>query len=188
MWQSRGAAAFGASLYRLQRFTCVSRAAVVGVRRDWSCHSFVTSPAILVQARSPGSLSTRIVLFRSCVASFTRHASGLPEPNGAPVKLNIFYGSQTGTAQQFASLLAESLTSSHGNIMVHDLRDVNDASVWAAGAVGHISIFLVSCFGRGDPTDSAKRFFASLNSVKPGSLTGASVAVFGLGSSKTHKE
>jgi len=55
------------------------------------------------------------------------------------------------------------------------------------------AIFIVSCFGRGEPTDSAKPFMAwlqdaALDAAPSPPLEKLRFAVFGLGSSKTHTE
>jgi sulfite reductase alpha subunit-like flavoprotein len=44
-------------------------------------------------------------------------------------------------------------------------------------------VFIVSCFGRGEPTDSAKKFFTWLATARPEDLKNLKYTVFGLGSS-----
>ena len=114
----------------------------------------------------------------------------------APVR--ILYGSQTGTGQQFASQLVESLAAAEPPIpaVATDLRDFDSAeSLLSGDASAPPTVFIMSCFGRGDPSDSAKRFVASMNddaiwaqSPKRELLRTLPFAVFGLGSSKTHAE
>ena len=75
----------------------------------------------------------------------------------------VLYGSQTGTAQQFAQQLGELLEGAGIKAAVEDLHEQRDAS--AVLADGRPAIWLVSCFGRGEPTDSAKPVMSSLAAV-----------------------
>jgi sulfite reductase alpha subunit-like flavoprotein len=103
--------------------------------------------------------------------------------------VRVLFGSQTGTAMAFASQLADDLGSSAGvQATASDLYEY-DAS--ALPAETSAAVFVVSCFGRGEPTDSAKKFYAwamdparSAGGARP--LKGLRYAVFGLGSSETH--
>ena len=70
--------------------------------------------------------------------------------------LNIYYGSQTGTAAKFSKILADE-GASHGFITnVVDLIDVKTEKDLIDLKVG---IFCMANQGEGDPTDNAKAFF-----------------------------
>jgi NADPH-ferrihemoprotein reductase len=106
-------------------------------------------------------------------------------------KLTVLYGSQTGTAMSFASQLADELSTGAGvSAAAADLYEYAPASLPKEAA----AVFVVSCFGRGEPTDSAKKFYAwVMDAARDGEaggkpLSGLKFAVFGLGSSQTHRE
>ncbi|RYG48400.1 hypothetical protein EON67_07655 [archaeon] len=77
-------------------------------------------------------------------------------------------------------------------ISAQDLNDIEPADLLKASAetdgVPQPTVFIVSCFGRGEPTDSAKAFVAWLNEPARESERDAfsklRYTVFGLGSSK----
>ena len=101
------------------------------------------------------------------------------------------FGSQTGTAQNFAEemcQLAHSKLKSVGSTSpctVHDLHDFDFRnellpSMAMATTPRADLVFVVACYGAGEPTDSAKPFFKWLNSepsLTPGSLKGTRYAV-----------
>lgn len=131
--------------------------------------------------RTP-TIETRLLNVRG--ATGARHAS-----NQAlavmPADMNdvkVWFGSQTGTAQGFGMQLQSHLQDASVNAELADLFDLggDPSQISAEKSV----IFIVSCFGRGEPTDSAKKFYhwimdpARETDTK---LTGLRYAVFGLG-------
>ena len=85
-------------------------------------------------------------------------------------------------------------------VRVADLFDVSTAAALRALAAGGddasarrpestLTVFVTACFGRGEPTDGAKKFFAAvMDPASDGSwLAGARFAVFGLGSSQVRR-
>jgi NADPH-ferrihemoprotein reductase len=104
--------------------------------------------------------------------------------------VTVLYGSQTGTAMAFAAQLAEELSGAGVAAASSDLYEYAAESLPREKAV----VLVVSCFGRGEPTDSAKKFFAwAMDPARDGEAGGKPLAnlryaVFGLGSSQTHKE
>lgn len=106
-------------------------------------------------------------------------------------------------AMGFAMQLNEAL-SERGESTVCDLYDYKGPALLEAakkGADAPLHVFVVSCFGKGEPSDSAKKFWAWLfaperdaehaASVAAGSgplLRGLPFTVFGLGSSQTHSQ
>ena len=71
----------------------------------------------------------------------------------------IFYGSQTGTAEDFATRLAKESTRFGLPAMIFDPEEVSD---WEdLGKMGDevensLAIFCVATYGEGDPTDNAQ--------------------------------
>ena len=101
----------------------------------------------------------------------------------------VFYGSQTGTAEDFAARLAKDAARYGLKAMVADpeeyeashlinLRDITD----------HLAIFCVATYGEGDPTDNAQEFYDWLkDEAEPNSLENLNYVVFGLGN-KTYEK
>jgi len=86
--------------------------------------------------------------------------------------LKIMFGSQTGTAQGFAMQLQNHLSDNNIDVNLEDLYDyytIEQQKVFTENSIhtsttGQDIIFIVSCFGRGEPTDSAKKFFTYIMS------------------------
>jgi NADPH-ferrihemoprotein reductase len=71
----------------------------------------------------------------------------------------IFYGSQTGTAEDYASRLAKEGKSRFGlDTMVADLEDYDYENLDAIPE-DKIVMFIVATYGEGEPTDNAVEFF-----------------------------
>lgn len=104
-------------------------------------------------------------------------------------RIKVLYGSQTGTSMGFANQLADTAPSKSIAADVMDLYEYDAATLPKEAAP---VVFLMSCFGRGEPTDSSKKFFKWLDDPardadgKP--LARLKYTVFGLGSSHTHKQ
>lgn len=98
-------------------------------------------------------------------------------------KMNIYFGSQTGTAKEFAGLLSTSCRKIGFEAKVIDLADFQPEQL----ATSRLAIFLVATYGEGDPTDNALRFYDWLcnkeGSIPETYLSSVSFAVFGLGNS-----
>ena len=107
-------------------------------------------------------------------------------------RLVVFYGSQTGTAEEFAGRLAKEGTRYGMKGLVADpeeeemeeleqLKDLDGDS----NSCPTIAVFMMATYGEGDPTDNAQDFYEKL---KEGSmdLSGVNYAVFGLGN-KTYE-
>ncbi len=97
-------------------------------------------------------------------------------------KVNIFFGSQTGTAEGLAHAIKRDLESM--DVRVLDLEDYDEADeVTEKIKEGEHNLFLMATYGEGEPTDNARAF---VNLLKDGelSLDGAKFAVFGLGNTQ----
>jgi sulfite reductase alpha subunit-like flavoprotein len=83
-----------------------------------------------------------------------------------PLKVTILYGSQTGTAMAFAHDLRKAFR----NVRTADGRSVAASVVDLADFAGAnltsrsgLVVLLMSCFGKGEPTDNAAAFFKWLH-------------------------
>ena len=71
----------------------------------------------------------------------------------------IFYGSQTGTAEEFATRLAKEATRYGLPAMTFDPEEVtdwDDLAKMACEIENSLAIFCVATYGEGDPTDNAQ--------------------------------
>ena len=98
-------------------------------------------------------------------------------PEGPLVR--VFFGSQTGTAEEFAKMLAKDARSQGINAVATDLERFESGML-----PGSFAIFLVATYGEGDPTDNAKRFHTWLAQAAAEALSGCHFAVFGLGNTQ----
>ncbi len=73
-------------------------------------------------------------------------------------KVVIFYGSQTGTAEEFAERLAKEATRHGLSGMTFDPEEVSDWDDLASlkEIENSLAVFCVATYGEGDPTDNAQ--------------------------------
>ncbi|TIC34932.1 NADPH-dependent cytochrome P450 oxidoreductase [Wallemia mellicola] len=106
-------------------------------------------------------------------------------------RIIIFYGSQTGTAEEYALKIAKELKHKYGlGVIIADLDDYDFDSFskfnqdWAA-------VFVMATYGEGEPTDNAVAFMEFLDSpeLEDGaeSIPNLQYLVFGLGN-RTYTE
>ena len=96
--------------------------------------------------------------------------------------MKIFFGSQTGTAEDFAGILKEEATEKGFNAIVEDLEEYETEDLKDETFV----VFLVATYGEGEPTDNAKDFynwFMEEDREEDLELRNTKYAVFGLGNS-----
>ncbi|KAI0478192.1 hypothetical protein F4859DRAFT_521046 [Xylaria cf. heliscus] len=99
----------------------------------------------------------------------------------ANADLVIFWGSQSGVAEGFAQRLAHEFTHRFKKIaLVADLSDF-DPHTLALIPRTKISIFIMSTYGEGDPSDNALEFVAWVGGEQEGSLENFQYAAFGCG-------
>nr|KAG5690130.1 hypothetical protein BaRGS_003453 [Batillaria attramentaria] len=98
----------------------------------------------------------------------------------------VFYGSQTGTAEEFATRLSKDATRYGLKGMVADPEenDMDDLSQ-LKDVENNLAIFCMATYGEGDPTDNSQEFYEWLQNGS-GDLEGMNYAVFGLGN-KTYE-
>lgn len=95
-------------------------------------------------------------------------------------KINVYFGSQTGTAEDMAKSLAK-----EGIKRNFDMKAIDMERFEPLDAAGTNCIFLVATYGEGDPTDNARSCFDWLQDEgKEGDLDGMTYAVFGLGNTQ----
>ncbi|XP_066238562.1 S-adenosyl-L-methionine-dependent tRNA 4-demethylwyosine synthase TYW1 isoform X1 [Saccopteryx leptura] len=104
--------------------------------------------------------------------------------------VKIFYGSQTGTAKEFATILAEAVTSLGLPVAIINLKEYDpDDNLVEEVTSKNICAFLVATYTDGRPTESAEWFCKWLeeasNDFRFGKtyLKGMRYVVFGLGNS-----
>jgi len=105
------------------------------------------------------------------------------EANSGP-GLDIYFGSQTGTAEGFAKEIAEQCGAIGFRTKCIDLEDFEEET-FATDCQGSISVFLMATYGEGDPTDNAIEFHSWIKDKdNETDLSGAKFAVFGLGNTQ----
>lgn len=103
----------------------------------------------------------------------------------------FFYGSQTGTAEDFANRLAKECTQKYGvSAMTADIEHY-DLSHLDSLPQDALVFFILATYGEGEPTDNAAEFWdflmdESVSFSKKQTLENLSYAAFGLGN-KTYE-
>ncbi|CAH2353908.1 NADPH--cytochrome P450 reductase [[Candida] railenensis] len=98
-------------------------------------------------------------------------------------KCVVFFGSQTGTAEDYASKLSKELKARFGlSSMKCDLADY-DFDNFNEIPDDKLVFFLVATYGEGEPTDNAVEFFEFLENGADSNLQSLKYTVFGLGNS-----
>ena len=104
----------------------------------------------------------------------------------------IFFGSQTGTAEDYATRLAKEGASRYSlRTMLADLEDY-DFDDLESVPDNHVIILVLATYGEGDPTDNSEAFYAFITERADDedvtvSLSNLNYAVFGLGNSSYEK-
>eukprot|EP00118_Oscarella_pearsei_P026195 m.309582 g.309582 ORF g.309582 m.309582 type:complete len:671 (+) comp47001_c0_seq1:375-2387(+) len=99
----------------------------------------------------------------------------------------IVYGSQTGTAEEFASRLAKDAQRHGLRVMTADPDDYDMEELHKLTEIeGLLAIFCMATYGEGDPTDNAQEFCDWLTDTDA-DLKGFNYAVFALGN-KTYEQ
>lgn len=98
----------------------------------------------------------------------------------------VFFGSQTGTAEEFASRLSKESSRYGLKALTVDPEDCEMDDLTKLPEIENsLAVFMMATYGEGDPTDNAQEF---IDWLKEGNadLTGLRYAVFGLGN-KTYE-
>lgn len=98
----------------------------------------------------------------------------------------IFYGSQTGTAEEFAGRLAKDAQRYGLKALVLDPEECDMEELTRMGEIENsLTIFVMATYGEGDPTDNAQEFYEWLQNDRD-DLDCLNYTVFGLGN-KTYE-
>ncbi|KAH8325706.1 hypothetical protein KR067_004844 [Drosophila pandora] len=100
--------------------------------------------------------------------------------------LVVFYGSQTGTGEEFAGRLAKEGIRYRLKGMVADPEECDMEELLQMKDIDNsLAVFCLATYGEGDPTDNAMEFYEWITNGDV-DLTGLNYAVFGLGN-KTYE-
>jgi NADPH-ferrihemoprotein reductase len=109
-----------------------------------------------------------------------------PNYNLQGKNLIVFYGSQTGTAEEFAGRLAKEGHRYGLRGMVADLEECDMEELPKLKEIENsLAIFCMATYGEGDPTDNAQEFYDWIKDTDE-DLNGLRYAVFALGN-KTYE-
>ena len=98
----------------------------------------------------------------------------------------VFYGSQTGTAEEFANRIAKEATRYGMRALTADPEEINFDNLTRISDIDKsLLVFCLATYGEGDPTDNAREFYDWLKKGES-DLNGLNYAVFGLGN-KTYE-
>ena len=98
----------------------------------------------------------------------------------------VFYGSQTGTAEEFASRLAKESLRFGLKALVADPEECDLAELTQLKEIPNsMAIFCLATYGEGDPTDNLTEFYDWLSNTDT-NMSDVNYAVFGLGN-KTYE-
>ncbi|XP_067394027.1 S-adenosyl-L-methionine-dependent tRNA 4-demethylwyosine synthase TYW1-like isoform X2 [Emydura macquarii macquarii] len=152
----------------------------------WICFHFITTKTKKQDEKSTQKLTPRKVTQDVLINGYT-----MPKAKEVYVAgVKVFYGSQTGTAKGFATILAEAIISLNLPVEIINLRDYDPDDCLAEETTSkNICVFLVATYTDGQPTENAAWFCKWLeeaaNDFRFGKthLKGMRYAVFGLGNS-----
>ena len=128
-------------------------------------------------AQQPTTLTTQ---------TSTSGSSFVTKMKNSGKSIAIFYGSQTGTAEEFANRLAKDAQRYSLKAMVLDPEecDIDDLPLIREELGKALIVFVVATYGEGDPTDNAQALYEWLHEEQD--LNGLNFSVFGLGN-KTYE-
>lgn len=106
-------------------------------------------------------------------------AGGKQQKEPVGPKIEVYFGSQTGTAEEFAKAM-----SMEGRDLGYDMHAVDLEKFEPDNMRGASAIFLLATYGEGDPTDNSKRMYSWLKEATGEALKGLQFAVFGLGNTQ----
>ncbi|XP_027467134.1 NADPH--cytochrome P450 reductase isoform X1 [Zalophus californianus] len=120
------------------------------------------------------------------VTSSVRDSSFVEKMKKTGRNIIVFYGSQTGTAEEFANRLSKDAHRYGMRGMAADPEEYDLADLGSLPDIENsLAVFCMATYGEGDPTDNAQDFYDWLQETDL-DLTGVKYAVFGLGN-KTYE-
>ncbi|MEQ2220419.1 hypothetical protein ILYODFUR_005277 [Ilyodon furcidens] len=120
-------------------------------------------------------------------APTTRETSFIEKMKKTGKNIIVFYGSQTGTAEEFASRLAKDAQRYGMKGMAADPEEYSMGELARLAEIENsLAIFCMATYGEGDPTDNAQDFYDWLQENDEENLSGLNYTVFALGN-KTYE-
>ncbi|XP_074869592.1 NADPH--cytochrome P450 reductase isoform X2 [Carettochelys insculpta] len=120
------------------------------------------------------------------VTTLARESSFVEKMKKTGRNIVVFYGSQTGTAEEFANRLSKDAHRYGMRGMAADPEEYDLSDLSRLSEIENsLAIFCMATYGEGDPTDNAQDFYDWLQEADA-DLTGLKFAVFGLGN-KTYE-
>jgi len=102
------------------------------------------------------------------------------DANMNSLEMSVYYGSQTGTSAGFAKIIVDEAGQFGAKSKLIDLAVFNPDDL----KNDKLAVFVVSTYGRGGPSDNAKKFYQWLmaaSEITPDFLKNTKFAVFGCG-------
>lgn len=120
------------------------------------------------------------------VATTSRESSFVEKMKKTGKNIVVFYGSQTGTGEEFANRLSKDAHRYGMRGMAADPEEFEMADLSRLTEIENsLAVFCMATYGEGDPTDNAQDFYDWLQEADV-DLSGLKFAVFGLGN-KTYE-
>ncbi|PNI88597.1 POR isoform 9 [Pan troglodytes] len=120
------------------------------------------------------------------LTSSVRESSFVEKMKKTGRNIIVFYGSQTGTAEEFANRLSKDAHRYGMRGMSADPEEYDLADLSSLPEIDNaLVVFCMATYGEGDPTDNAQDFYDWLQETDV-DLSGVKFAVFGLGN-KTYE-
>ncbi|MGH0166793.1 UNVERIFIED_CONTAM: hypothetical protein FKN15_064193 [Acipenser sinensis] len=119
-------------------------------------------------------------------ASTPRETSFIEKMKKTGKNIVVFYGSQTGTAEEFSNRLSKDARRYGMRGTVADPEEYDMSELSRLSEIDNsIAVFCMATYGEGDPTDNAQDFYDWLQEADD-DLSGVNFTVFGLGN-KTYE-
>ncbi|XP_062241495.1 P450 (cytochrome) oxidoreductase b isoform X1 [Platichthys flesus] len=120
-------------------------------------------------------------------APTTRETSFIEKMKKTGKNIIVFYGSQTGTAEEFANRLSKDAQRYGMKGMATDPEEYDMGELSRLSEIKNsLAIFCMATYGEGDPTDNAQDFYDWLQENDDEDLSGLNYTVFALGN-KTYE-
>ncbi|XP_055064008.2 NADPH--cytochrome P450 reductase isoform X1 [Misgurnus anguillicaudatus] len=120
------------------------------------------------------------------VAQPVRETSFIEKMKKTNRNIVVFYGSQTGTAEEFANRLAKDAQRYGMKGMAADPEEYDMSELSRLKEMSNsLAVFCMATYGEGDPTDNAQEFYDWMQGADD-DMEGVNFAVFGLGN-KTYE-
>ncbi|XP_029076443.1 NADPH--cytochrome P450 reductase isoform X1 [Monodon monoceros] len=155
------------------------KAAAGGGTTEWSGRSWKCPSLLPCASRAQQTL----LFFRT---SSVKDSTFVEKMKKTGRNIVVFYGSQTGTAEEFANRLSKDAHRYGMRGMAADPEEYDLGDLSSLSEIENaLAVFCMATYGEGDPTDNAQDFYDWLQETDV-DLSGVKYAVFGLGN-KTYE-